>query len=142
MALQRVASEFAYRSGGGGVFYYFTVTLDGSGRAGVRDLQFPYGHPLDPAVSVPASVTDDISIALAQVENLVATTSALNGMLAFSAEVSKAVSFPSAVSGTSYRVLVSVPDFVPYRVVSKTTTGFLIELAAPFTGAVGYDVFL
>lgn len=142
MALQRQASEFQYRSGGGGTYYFFTVTVSQTGSVGVKDIQSPQGHPLDPATPLPAAVLADIASAQAQVQNIMATTSALNGTVTFSAESSKAVTFPSALTALAYRVYVSVPDFVPYRVLSRTTTGFILEMATSYTGTVSYDVFV
>jgi hypothetical protein len=44
--------------------------------------------------------------------------------------------------GTSYRVVFSVQDFVPVRVINKTTTGFVVNVGLTYTGVIGYDVFV
>jgi len=55
------------------------------------------------------------------------------------------VSFPAAVSTTSYRVLLTPNGFFVPRVINKTTLGFTIQLGYTLSGldtaTVGFDVF-
>lgn len=141
MALTRTLSDFTYRSGSGGVFYYFTIGMDQTGNLSVKDIQTPNGRVVDQFTSIPESVTDDIRTALNQVENLVAQTSAVNGQLVFTGETSKTVTFVTPFVGTSYRVVLSQQDFIPLRITGKTTTGFVVEAGVTYTGTVGFDVF-
>lgn len=142
MALSRVLTDVTYRSGGSGTFYYFTISLDMAGGLFVKDIQSPTGRLVDANTSIPQSVTDDIQTALEQVENLVAQTSAVNGQLVFTAETEKTVTFATAFAGTGYRVVFSPADFIPIRVISKTTSGFTVQVGVTYTGSVGYDVFI
>lgn len=142
MAYQRTTFDFSYRSGVSPQFYYFTVSLDQAGLISVKDIQSPQGRTIDSQTSLPQSVTDDITAAIAQVENLVAQTSAVNGQLTFAAETSKTVTFVTPFIGTGYRVVFSTTDFIPVRVTSKSTTGFTVSVGVTYTGTIGYDVFV
>ena len=79
---------------------------------------------------------------LGQLGDLVAQTSAVNGTLTYTAETVKSVVFATAFLNTAYRVHVSVEDFIAWRIINPTTTGFDIELASTYTGDVGFDVFV
>lgn len=142
MALTRQISDFTYRSGGSGVFYYFTISLDQLGGVSLKDLQTPTGRLIDSQTTIPQSVTDDIQTAIQQVENFVAQTSAVNGQLVFVAQTSQTVTFTTPFSGTSYRVVFSLSDFIDVRVTDKTTAGFTVETGVTYTGSVGFDVFV
>lgn len=142
MALTRVQSEYTYRSGASGLYYYFIVCIDQTGNVSVRDIQSPQGRVMDSMTNIPQSVTADIQTAIQQVENFVAQTSAVNGQLTFAGETSKTVTFATPFSGTGYRVVFSPTDFIPVRVTSKTTTGFTVTVGVTYTGTVGYDVFV
>ena len=142
MAFQRTNFDFTYRSGASPQFYYFTVSMDQGGAISVRDIQSPLGRILDSQTSIPQSVTDDIQAAIQQVGNFVAQTSSVNGQLVFSGETSKTVNFVTPFLGTNYRVAFSTTDFIPVRVTSKTTTGFVVQVGVTYTGTVGYDVFV
>lgn len=142
MAFQRTNFDFTYRSGVAPNYYYFTICLDQSGLISVKNIESPQGRIVDSQTSIPQSVTDDIQSAIAQVENLVAQTSAVNGQLTFAGETSKTVVLATPMSGTGYRVVFSVQDFIPVRVTSKLTTGFTVSVGVTYTGVVGYDVFV
>lgn len=142
MALSGLVFDFTYRSGFNGTYYYFTVSRDQAGRISVKNIQTPTGRIIDSQTGLPQSVADDIQAAIAQVEDFVAQSSAINGNLVFAAETSKTVSFATPFSGTGYRVALSVEDFVPVRVTSKTTTGFQVQVGITYTGVIGYDVFV
>ena len=142
MAYQRTNFDFTYRSGVSPLFYYFTITLDQGGEISVKDIQSPQGRIIDSQTSIPQSVTDDIQSAIAQVENFVAQTSAVNGQLTFAAETSKSVTFVTPFVGTGYRVVFSTQDFIPVRVTSKLTTGFQVSVGVTYSGTIGYDVFV
>ena len=105
-------------------------------------MQTPNGLIQDSYSSLPQAVLDDIQTAIGQVEDLVAQTSASNGIESFDIETSKDVTFDTAMSNTNYRVVFSTEDFILVRVISKTITGFTIETGITYTGDVGYDVFV
>lgn len=142
MAYQRITSDFVFRSGVSPQFYYFTVSMDQAGLISVRNIQSPQGRILDSQTGLPQSVADDILLAIAQVENLVAQTSAVNGQLTFAAETTKTVTFVTPFASTGYRVVFSTTDFIPVRVISKTTTGFQVSVGVTYSGTIGYDVFV
>ena len=142
MAYLRTQSDFTYRSGASPNFYYFTISLDQGGNVSVKNIQSPQGMILDGNTPIPQSVTDDIQSAIAQVENFVAQTSAVNGQLTFAGETTKAVTFVTPFVGTGYRVVFSTQDFIPVRVTGKSTTGFTVSVGVVYTGTVGYDVFV
>ena len=144
MALERVLSEFSYRSGSGGQFYYFTIGVDLSGRPSVRDVRTPTGGLCHANVSLPQAVLDDINDAIAQTEDVLAQSSTINGFAAFVASSSVAVNFATTLSSSNYRVAFTVEAFLGVRVApgSKTVTGFTIETSTNYTGQIGYDVFV
>lgn len=142
MALERAVFDFTYRSGSAGTYYYFTISQDAAGRISLKNIQTPTGRIIDSYTGVPQSVVADIDAAIQQVENFVAQTSAVNGSLAFVAQTSQTVTFTTAMSGTGYRVYCTVPDFIPWKITGKTTTGFTVQLGVTYTGTVGYDVFV
>ena len=142
MPLTLSQSEFVYQSGVNPTVYLFTIVSDQSGLMSVRDIQDPYGFVLSPYTQIPQSVTDDIQSAMSQVEAILATTSAVNGNLSFSAETSKSVTFSSSMSNTNYRVQITSDVFAPFRITNKTITGFTVQAGATITGTVGYDVFI
>lgn len=142
MALDRVVFDFTYRSGSAGTYYYFTISQDQAGRIFLKNIQTPTGRIIDSQTGVPQSVVDDIDTAIQQVEDFVAQTSTVNGTLTFAAQTSQSVTFATPFAGTGYRVHLALADFVPARVVSKTTTGFTVEVGVTYTGTIGYDVFV
>ena len=140
--LQRTVTDFTYRSGVSPTFYYFTITLDQFGGIAVKNIQTPQGRIIDSQTSVPQSVTNDIQTAIQQVGNFVAQTSAVNGQLSFVAQTTQTVTFAIPMTGTNYRVVFSLQDFVSVRVINKTTTGFTVDVGVTYTGTIGYDVFV
>jgi len=95
----------------------------------------------DAYVTMPQEVTDDITTAMGELEDLMASSST-SGTLEFVAEASKEVTFETALNADTYRVYVSFGEFTPFKITSKTVNGFTIELGATFTGDIGYDVFV
>lgn len=142
MAGTLLQAEFTYQSGTTTETYQFTIVYEPTGRVYVRDVQNGYGLIVDAYSRIPSSVTADISTAIAQVENIMANTSSVNGTLAFSSENYKNVTFAVALADTAYRVQLTSDTFVPLRITSKTVTGFQVQAGATFTGNVGYDVFV
>ena len=75
-----------------------------------------------------------------------ASSSAFGGTATFTVADggSKTITFPSALSTKSYRVILQPSDFFPVRVSSKSKTGFTIVLGISLSGiqtvTVGYDV--
>jgi hypothetical protein len=141
MAASLAQSEFVYRSGVTPNIYTFTIVSNSQGVISVRDIQDPYGFVISPYTQIPKSVTTDINTAMAQVETILALTSAVNGTLTFAAETEKSVTFAEAFSDTSYRVQVTSDVFAPFRITNKTTLGFTVQAGSTITGTVGYDVF-
>jgi len=141
MALTKTFSEFVYKSQSGTETYYFTITMDEQQNVAVKNIVTPTGISTSTSL-VPKSISTDIQTAIGQVETLVAQTSAINGMLVFSSEVTKAVVFASAFANTNYRVTFSTEDFIPVRLTSKTVNGFTVEVGVTYTGSIGYDVFV
>lgn len=142
MALNRVQSTFTYRSGGGGVYYYFEVAQDSEGNLSIRNVRNDRGLIVDSTTGVPQSVLEDMQTALAEVEDLMAQTSAINDVVSLINETSFSVTFTQPFQNASYRVYVSTSDFIAWKVANKTTTGFDIVLGSTYTGDVGYDVFV
>ena len=142
MAATLAQSEFVYRSGTSPDIYTFTIVSDSLGNISVRDIQDPYGFVISPYTQIPQSVTTDIGSAMAQVETILALTSAVNGTLIFTAETEKSVTFAEAFSDTSYRVQVTSDVFAPFRITNKTVLGFTVQAGSTITGTVGYDVFV
>lgn len=141
MALQLAQADFTYNSMSGGYTYSFTVVFINDDNVSVRNITTPYGLIQDAYSSLPQSVIADIRIATLQVLQIMATSS-INGIADFTAQSSLTITFDSPLDNTDYRVVFSVQDFVPVRVVSKTITGFTIETGITYTGSVGYDVFI
>jgi hypothetical protein len=135
-------AEFTYTSGVSTQQYTYTIGYDSSGNVTVRNVQNPLGLIMDSWSTLPESVVDDIRTSMTQVENLMASTSAANGTLIFSASASESYTFSTPLAGTTYRVQLSTDAFVPLRITNKTVTGFTVQAAATFTGNVGFDVFV
>lgn len=142
MALTAVLTERTYRSDSGGQIYHFTVALDQAGNCDVREIRTPTGLLRDSVTGIPGPVLDDINTAKQQLEDLVAQTSAVNGILTYTDENTQSFTFSTPFSNTEYGVLPTLPEFVTYRVTNKTTTGFDLELSTNFTGDVRVDVFV
>ena len=140
MALTRFKTESTYTSLTSlGEQFSFTVVQDLSGVISVRNIVSPTGSLDDAFVELPQEVTDDIATAMAQLEDMMASSS-VSGTLSFDGEASKEVVFETALNSDSYRVHLAIGDFIPMRVVSKTVAGFTVELGTTYTGDVGYDV--
>jgi len=137
-----IQASFVYRSGSSPNLYQFTIIQNAAGEIVFQDIQDPYGFVISPYTQVPQSVAEDISTAMSQVEDLMALTSAVNGITTFSDETEKDVTFSTALSDTTYRVYISSTVFAPFRITNKTTAGFTIEAGATISGSVGYDVIL
>ena len=137
----RIRSEFTYCSGIGKQLWYFTIVVDENG-VSVRNITTPFGLLHDSMTQLPQQIIDDIENAVTQAEDLVGLSSPINGQITFTAETTQSVVFATALAGTTYRVLIEPPEFISWRVVNKSTTGFDVELSATFTGTLGYDVFI
>ena len=122
--------------------WMFTIVVNQDGTCGVRDIKSPNGLLCDSMLQLPGEVLDEINAAKAEVENILAQTSAVNGTLTFTDETSQSIVFATPFANTSYRVYVTLEDFIDWRIVNKTTTGFDIELNVTSTGTVQYDVFV
>jgi hypothetical protein len=143
MSLERVKTEMHYKSYSTyGDDYYFTVIQDLSGAFSVRDIRTPNGHLVDANGILPGTVTGDINTAIAELETIMAASGAVNGTLDFDTETSKAVEFDTSMETATYRVVLSQGDFIPIRVVNKTTAGFTVEVGSTYTGSIGFDVFV
>lgn len=122
--------------------WMFTVVVNQDGTIGVQDIKSPYGPLCNTGIQIPEEVLQAIEDAKDEVEDILANTSVLNGTLTFTDQTSQSIIFADPFNNTNYRVYVSLPDFLSYRIVNKTVTGFDIELGVTFTGTVGYDVFI
>ena len=122
--------------------WMFTIVVNQDGTCGVRDIKSPNGLLCDSMLQLPGEVLDEINAAKADVENILAQSSAVNGTLTFTDEISQSIVFATPFANTSYRVYVTLEDFIDWRIVNKTTTGFDIELNVTYTGTVQYDVFV
>ena len=142
MALTLIESAFTYRSEFGGEIWQFTIVNNQNGTQGIREQIGPFGLVRDTQTQIPGFVTDDQTTAKGQVENLLAQTSAVNGILTFAGETSKTVTFSTPMVNNTYRVQLSVGDFVPFRIQFKSLTQFVVESGITFTGTVGFDVFV
>jgi len=120
----------------------FTVVVNQNGKTGVRNIKSPTGGLCDSGSQIPQSVLDAIQDARNQVQDFIMQTSAINGTLSFVDQVSQSVVFATPFTDTSYRVYVTLQDFIDYRITNKTTTGFDVELNVTYTGPVQYDVFV
>jgi len=142
MALERRESSFTYISSDGFSSYTFEVAQDQSGNITVRNIRTPQGLLRDPYSTLPEFVVDDMCEAQNLVEDLVAQTSTVNGQLIFASETSKTVSFPTPLTSSTYRVVFSKNDPIEVWFTGATTSGFTVEVAATYTGTIGYDVFI
>lgn len=142
MALTAVLTERTYRSESGGQVYHFKVTLDQNGTCDVREIRTPTGFLRDSVTGIPGPVLDDINTAKQQLEDLVAQTSAVNGILTYTDENTQSFTFSTPFANTEYGVVPTLPEFLGYRVTNKTTTGFDLELSTDYTGDVRVDVFV
>jgi hypothetical protein len=122
--------------------WMFTIVVNQDGTCGVRNIKSPRGSICDSMTEIPGEVLDAINDAKAQVENILAQTSAVNGTLAFVAQTEESIVFATPFANTDYRVYVTLEDFIDYRIVNKTITGFDIELNLTYTGEVQFDVFV
>ncbi len=142
MSLTRYTTESTYISTTSlGEQYSFTVVQDLSGVVCVKNISTPTGSISDAYVTLPQEVTDDIATAMGELEDLMASSS-VSGTLEFADEASKEVAFETAMNTDTYRVYVSIGDFVPFKITNKTVDGFTLELGATYTGDIGYDVFV
>lgn len=142
MSATLAQSEFTYVAGTGVQQYRWTVVVPQTGSAGIRNIQGPFGLIIDSFTEVPSDIVTCMNDSLAQVEGILAATSAVNGTLVFADETEKSFTFTTPQTGTTYRVQVTADEFVGLRITNKTTTGFTVQASAPFTGTVGFDVFV
>ena len=142
MSLTRYTTESTYISTTAlGDQYSFTVVQDVSGVVSVKNIVTPTGSMTDAYVTLPQEVTDDITTAMGELEDLMASSSS-SGTLVFDSESSKEIIFETAMNTATYRVYVSMGDFVPYKITNQTIAGFTLKLGATYSGSVGYDVFV
>jgi hypothetical protein len=97
---------------------------------------------MDSLTNLPQEVLDDIQTALAQLESLVAQTSAVNGTLTYTSETVQSFTFAIPFADASYRVHVTTNDFIAWKVINPTVNGFDIELGSTYSGTIGFDVFV
>jgi hypothetical protein len=123
------------------VFWEFTIISNVDGSLGVSNIKSPTGLLCNTGIQIPSDVFQCIEEAKQQVENILSVTSAINGTISFVDQTAQSVVFASPFPNATYRVHVSLDDFISYRIRNQTTTGFDIELNVTYTGDVGYDVF-
>lgn len=122
--------------------WMFTIVVNQDGTCGVRNIKSPNGGLCDSTLQVPGEVLDEINAAKADVENILAQSSAVNGTLTFTDETTQSIVFATPFANTGYRVYVTLEDFIDWRITNKTTVGFDLELNVTYTGTVQYDVFV
>lgn len=142
MSLVRETTEQTWKSEQGNGAYYFTISQDQTGTISVRNVRTPTGLITDSTTGLPQPVIDDINTAIQQMNDLMAQTSAVNGIATFVNQSQVVVNFSTPFSGTTYGVHFDAPDFVIVRATNKATTGFTIETSIDFTGDIRYDVFV
>lgn len=142
MAAVRLGLEATYQTGIPTQRYQYTVVIDPTGVASVRNIIGPFGLIMDSMTRLPQSVVSDIQSSIAQLEEMADMTSLINGNLNFVTQTEQEVTFPTPLANTNYRVYLSPSDFVSVRVTNKTTTGFTVQVASTFSGTIGYDVFV
>lgn len=120
----------------------FTIVVNQDGTCGVRNIKAPTGSLCNSMTQLPGEVLDAINAAKADVENILAQSSAVNGTLSFVNQTTQSIVFATPFANTNYRVYVTLQDFIDYRITNKTTVGFDIELNVTYTGTVQYDVFV
>lgn len=120
----------------------FTVVVNQDGTLGIKDILSPYGPLCNSGIQIPQEVLDAIENAKDQVTDILSNTSVLNGTLNFVDQTTESIVFAQPFSNTNYRVYVTLPDFLDYRIINKTTSGFDIDLNITFTGIVQFDVFV
>jgi len=124
MTLARQQSLFTYTSSGGGVTYYFDITVDAQGLITVGNIRSPQGAT-DCSTGIPDSVLDDIQAAKLLVQQLVSETSVDSGILTFTGQTElPVVVVPGALNNTEYRVAYTTSDGTVLATEDKTTTGF------------------
>lgn len=141
----RVESAFTYQvriDDACSPLWTFTIVVNQDGTTGVRNVRSVYGGICDSGTQIPGEILDQINAATADVENIVAQSSAVNGNLSFVNQTAQSIVFATPFANTQYRVYVTLQDFIDYRITNMTTTGFDIELNVTYTGTVRYDVFV
>ena len=142
MAATLAQSEFTYVAGTGLQQYRWTVVVPQTGNPGVRNIQGPNGLIIDSVTELPASIVTDMNNSVAQVEGILASTSAVNGTFVFANETEKSFTFATPQVSTAYRVQLTTDEFISLRISAKTLTGFTVQASAAFSGTVGFDVFV
>ena len=122
--------------------WHFTIDVNQDGTCGVSAISSPNGVIANSTTQIPGVVLDEINAAKAEVENILAQSSAVNGTLTFTDQLTQSIVFATPFANTAYRVYVTLEDFIDWRITNKTTTGFDIELNVTYTGTVQYDVFV
>ena len=122
--------------------WMFAIDVNQDGTCGVSNIKSPNGSICDSNTQIPGCVLDEINAAKADVENILAQSSAVNGTLTFTDETSQSIVFATPFANTQYRVYVTLEDFIDWRIANKTTTGFDLELNVTYTGTVQFDVFV
>jgi len=122
--------------------WLFTVVRNQDGTLGVRNIIGPYGPLCNTGAQIPEEVLEAIQDSKNQVEDILSHTGQLSGTLTFTNQTSASITFSAPFTSTNYIVLVSLQEFVPWKISNKTTTGFDIELGVTFTGTVQYIVFV
>jgi len=117
--------------------FYFKVSQDPTGRTTVSDLRRGATYWTS---AYPYEVHQAITEAINRLENIMANTSKINGVVSLTEQTLGTVLFNKVLANTSYQVVLSIDEFIPIIVTEKTTTGFTFELATAYTGLVRYDV--
>ena len=142
MTMQRVLSKIFYTSGTGNQQYSFAVSVNSAGICQITDIRSPLGSFCQMTEGLPSSVLTDMLIAKQQTEDIVASTSAVSGLVTFSNQISQTITFVNPLSSDTYGISITLPDFISWRIENPTQVGFTIALSTAYTGILRYDVFL
>lgn len=144
MTLNFTETLNTYVSQQGQYRYQFTIVIDSANNIFVRDIYGPFGRVQNTSTDIPEEVALDIQRAIDQTKLNKDMISVVSGTLVFSSATSQTVTFSTPLSTNTYRVVFTFEDFILARVpaVTKTVTGFTVELNTTYTGNLGFDVLI
>ena len=137
MKLQKTALTYIVPTTRG--TFSFTVSSFFNGDIIVSDIK---RESISWSGAYPKEVQDSISTAIQKLETIMSNVTTLNGSIEVVNNSEGQVIFDTPLQNTNYRVVFTIDDFVPVRVKTRNTTGFVFELGVSFTGTVRYDILI
>lgn len=137
MKLQKTALTYIVPTTRG--TFSFTVSSFFNGDIIVSDIK---RESISWSGAYPKEVQDSISTAIQKLETIMSNVTTLNGSIEIVNNSEGQVIFDTPLQNTNYRVVFTIDDFVPVRVKTRNTTGFVFELGVSFTGTVRYDILI